>query len=213
MSLKSSPQVKRRATTLSRGRVATCSERPVPDPCGLFVSTKCWITPIDFGKTRVSDQSRTRVWACPQKGTAELMHRYRTTVNRCLALDVFALRLQGAFAPGGRHMQVVWFVPGSGLASSSNAAPQSSHKVDISTNEVLTQLTIQLPLGCQRVGLEQTPCHFGGGRFWFRCPPCVRRVAKLYLPAGELYFLCRHCHNLTYASCRGYSRRRRHHGA
>ncbi len=28
--------------------------------------------------------------------------------------------------------------------------------------------------------------------------PCGRRVAKLYLK--HRYFLCRHCHNLTYAS-------------
>jgi hypothetical protein len=27
------------------------------------------------------------------------------------------------------------------------------------------------------------------------------RVGKLYLPLGSRYFGCRHCHELTYASC------------
>lgn len=48
--------------------------------------------------------------------------------------------------------------------------------------------------------------HFGGVRLYFLCPlvhhgePCLRRVAKLYLPPGGFYFGCRMCHGLTYAS-------------
>lgn len=50
------------------------------------------------------------------------------------------------------------------------------------------------------VPLERTPCDFGGFRYWFVCPGrgCGRRVSKLY-GLGR-YFLCRHCHNLAYAS-------------
>lgn len=54
------------------------------------------------------------------------------------------------------------------------------------------------------ISLSWTPCNFGGSRPWFVCPgvvngvSCERRVAKLYLK--ERYFLCRHCHDLTYAS-------------
>lgn len=45
-------------------------------------------------------------------------------------------------------------------------------------------------------------------RWWFICPlvvngwACGRRVAKLYLPPGELYFGCRRCYDLTYQSTR-----------
>jgi hypothetical protein len=52
-----------------------------------------------------------------------------------------------------------------------------------------------------------TQCHFGGKRPYFTCPgvvngeSCMRRVAKLYKPPAGHYFLCRHCHNLTYRSC------------
>jgi hypothetical protein len=50
------------------------------------------------------------------------------------------------------------------------------------------------------VGLDWTPCHFGGERPWFLCPNshCGRRVAVLYL-AGT-HFICRHCVGAAYAS-------------
>ncbi|MDQ4078077.1 MAG: hypothetical protein M3220_17740 [Chloroflexota bacterium] len=54
--------------------------------------------------------------------------------------------------------------------------------------------------------LTTTRPHFGGLRWWFVCPlviqgrPCRRRVQKLYLPPGEVYYGCRHCYSLTYTS-------------
>jgi hypothetical protein len=59
-----------------------------------------------------------------------------------------------------------------------------------------------------RVDLQTTGLHSGGRRWWFLCPlvvngtPCRRRVGQLYLPPGGRYFGCRHCHRLTYTSCR-----------
>jgi hypothetical protein len=47
---------------------------------------------------------------------------------------------------------------------------------------------------------DTTKCNYGGIRRWFLCSGCGRRVAILYYLSGE--FLCRHCHNLTYASQR-----------
>ena len=58
-----------------------------------------------------------------------------------------------------------------------------------------------------KVKLDWTHCHFGGRRWWFICPlvvngrTCNRRVGILYLASGK-YFGCRHCHNLTYESCK-----------
>lgn len=54
------------------------------------------------------------------------------------------------------------------------------------------------------IPLEETPCHYGGVRPWFRCPGvrngrwCGRRVGKLFL--GQRYFVCRHCLRLAYSS-------------
>jgi hypothetical protein len=52
------------------------------------------------------------------------------------------------------------------------------------------------------VPLSWSSCNYGEKRPWFICPGkgCGRRVAKLYL--ADKYFLCRHCHNLTYSSRR-----------
>jgi hypothetical protein len=56
----------------------------------------------------------------------------------------------------------------------------------------------------QCIGIEWTPCRFGGERPWFVCSVaangayCGREVTKLY-GAGRL-FACRHCYRLAYAS-------------
>lgn len=50
------------------------------------------------------------------------------------------------------------------------------------------------------VDLDKTRPHFGGVRYWFICPSCKRRVAKLYVPFRHDRFLCRRCHGLTYQS-------------
>lgn len=55
-----------------------------------------------------------------------------------------------------------------------------------------------------RVGLEYTPCPFGGVRPWFQCPAkgCGDRVGKLYRPPRGELFLCRECHGLGYQTSR-----------
>ena len=63
------------------------------------------------------------------------------------------------------------------------------------------------------VEIIATPCHFGGVRYWFRCPlvrngvPCGGRVGRLYLPPGGRYFGCRTCYNLTYRSAKEHDKR------
>ncbi|MGA0585599.1 hypothetical protein ACO2Q2_00430 [Dyella sp. KRB-257] len=46
--------------------------------------------------------------------------------------------------------------------------------------------------------LEQTACHYGGTRPWFRCPRCGHRVAVVCM-AGALWG-CRHCLRVRYQS-------------
>lgn len=56
-----------------------------------------------------------------------------------------------------------------------------------------------------KIPLERVRCHFGGKRWFFKCPMyrlgnyCGRRVGKMY-KTGD-YFACRHCADLTYESC------------
>jgi hypothetical protein len=56
----------------------------------------------------------------------------------------------------------------------------------------------------QDISIIRLPCRFGGSRAFFICPgsrngsACGRRAAKLHL--SQLYFVCRQCNQLPYAS-------------
>jgi hypothetical protein len=58
-----------------------------------------------------------------------------------------------------------------------------------------------LSLAGRTLTLTATPLHFGGFRWFFRCPKCAGRSRKLYAPTGEQAFFCRTCWHLTYLSC------------
>lgn len=62
---------------------------------------------------------------------------------------------------------------------------------------------VDITLRCgasQRITVVRTRCHFGGGRPWFMCVRCNRRVGKLYNTGASL--ACRQCLELRYASQR-----------
>lgn len=57
------------------------------------------------------------------------------------------------------------------------------------------------------IKLVCTRPHFGGVRWWFSCPlqtgsggVCARRVQKLWLPPGQMYYGCSVCYGLTHKS-------------
>lgn len=64
----------------------------------------------------------------------------------------------------------------------------------------ISELRLYLRNTTQVVQLQPTDCNFGGVRWWFACPACERRCAKLYLRPSSA-FQCRTCHDLTYQSC------------
>jgi hypothetical protein len=51
------------------------------------------------------------------------------------------------------------------------------------------------------ISLISTALHFGGRRWWFKCPVKGIRAAKLYLPPLAVHFASRQAHDLTYTSC------------
>jgi hypothetical protein len=86
-------------------------------------------------------------------------------------------------------------------------------KININGGEICLQYSREIFPGEYEeydypIKLEPTPCFFGGRRWWFICCKnpdgvyCGNRVGRLYLPPNGRYFSCRHCYNLTYASCR-----------
>ena len=54
----------------------------------------------------------------------------------------------------------------------------------------------------QRITMTRSTPHFGGARWWFRCPFTGRRVRALYLPPGAREWGSRHAYKLTYQSQR-----------
>ena len=57
------------------------------------------------------------------------------------------------------------------------------------------------------IRLDTTPCNYGGKRYWWLCPVCGKRVAKLHLRPEGRYFACRSCNYLTYRSCKEHDAR------
>lgn len=127
----------------------------------------------------------------------------RLTVEQCLSLIVELFRRAGTLSsPAGTTGTLTWTnsMTGAELGRIEYALQENENGLAIricSAAKLIEELTIPL---------TTTPCHFGGKRFWFRCPfvsdgkSCGRRVGRLYLPPGARVFGCRHCHNLTYQS-------------
>ena len=137
-------------------------------------------------------------------------HTKATTVDECRHIDAARWMREGILAPdlrcsGGR----VWKHGYTGEPTAS-----IGYEVNTTIPEPWVRLSYtSTPRRGEpqhydyRISLATTQPHFGGLRWWFQCPlikqgqACERRVAKLYLPPGGLYFGCRQCYELTYESC------------
>ena len=60
-------------------------------------------------------------------------------------------------------------------------------------------LTIRSQAVTQTIVLVAVPQHFGGYRWWFRCPITGERARTLHLPPGEAYFAARKAWGLAYS--------------
>lgn len=126
-------------------------------------------------------------------------HSGRMTTEQCAAISVKLLNQYHCFDGGIRSGTMNWTRNGETGSINFMVSTDEGHEhicleythTNFSSGEI-TFLDYQ-------VQLASTPCHFGGRRWWFVCMDCDRRVGLLYLANGE-YFLCRHCHDLTYIS-------------
>jgi len=133
-------------------------------------------------------------------------HRKKGTVEECRWLDVNRWMREGIIAPD--H----WRVGGWKWMDAETGETTSSIGYEVRTQEASGWVRLHYTFKSgpnegrgidYKVPLVTTRPHFGGLRWWFICPGqhCGgRRVGKLYLPYGQLYFLCRRCHDLTYRS-------------
>ena len=136
-------------------------------------------------------------------------HDKKTTVEECLSLDAAKLVRDGMIdrSPGAG---AIWWTD---TRTGERTASADYHRELLDGALIFRLLyTVTNQLG-ERHGVDQpivlqtNRAPVGGVRWWFTCPlvthgrPCGRRVGKLYLPPGGRYLGCRHCHDLTYASC------------
>jgi len=129
--------------------------------------------------------------------------RYGTkaTVESCFALVVNRLARDGIFRPCLTG-SIIWHDPRTGeqsAAVSFTTLPAERDGLYLALSYTVDGVAVEMA-----IRLEHTVPHFGGRRWWARCPlvvdgvACRRRVAKLHL-RGQ-YFGCRHCHGLAYWS-------------
>lgn len=105
-----------------------------------------------------------------------------------IRLGVRDLQRHGAFKCAAATVGLTW----------SNGATIRAH---VAGDSVTLEYQFKFAEGwrdiSKRVGIERTPCHYGGARLWFRCPRCQGRTASLYLRGWPG---CRKCSRLVYAS-------------
>ncbi len=117
----------------------------------------------------------------------------KVTTERLPSIDIRLLRKQGYLIPD-TDGELTWSVGGKPVCSVRYRMYLS--KMVINYNH-RSKDGHWVPAK-QEIIFDQTQCNYGGGRQWFLCGNCNRRVAVLYFGSGG--FFCRHCLNLTYAS-------------
>lgn len=128
-------------------------------------------------------------------------------VHQCYQLKIGELLKLGAFAApdfnGGVTYSTDGYLGESAFDVRFSVSTRDKENLAIALQYSIRTFDGEIPVS-QEIGLLPETPHFGGVRWWFECPTltdrkkCVRKVGILYLPLGERYFGCRHCHNLTY---------------
>jgi hypothetical protein len=132
----------------------------------------------------------------------------KTVVEHCRSLDADRWTRDGILRAGVRQRgSCTWYED----EARTKPASAIGFEVDTVADPPWLRLFYTFPdTGAEldyQIDLVSTVPHFGGLRWWFVCPlgadggNCGRRVGKLYLPPGDRWFACRHCHELTYTSC------------
>jgi hypothetical protein len=74
------------------------------------------------------------------------------------------------------------------------------HPERMRSRDVTQVATVSLGNATAELRFVTTTQPFGGLRWWFLCPRCATRRAKLYVRLGGRHFACRECHRLRYTS-------------
>lgn len=129
----------------------------------------------------------------------------KTEADRCMKIEVWwLLRDMSATGVTYKNITISWGDNGSRGSVGAQVSIWEEEKYVRFQYSQTNNTTGEKKDYNYKVKLIQTPCHFGGTRYWFECPLyksekfCGRRVGVLYKDGD--YFGCRHCYELTYSS-------------
>jgi hypothetical protein len=133
----------------------------------------------------------------------------RLTVEECRVLRVEWMQRDGVFRSGAGSTWTCLWRDDTGFIEAAIGyvvvRERDELALMIDPDQAKQYLGMRI-LGRYAIPITSTRPHFGGMRFWFRCPvmrdgiPCGRRVGRLYLPPDTKIFGCRGRLNLTYRS-------------
>jgi hypothetical protein len=134
-------------------------------------------------------------------------HTKKCTVEECRTLDIAEFRGKGFLRPGQVCSGTCRWTNWQGKETSSLGYTTTGYAIRL--HYTITWINGKSEQINYEVPVVWTPCNFGGQRPWFVCPgsDCGRRVAKLYSTPSGRYYLCRHCHDLSYRSRQEYDKR------
>jgi hypothetical protein len=119
------------------------------------------------------------------------------TVEEGLILSIRDLNRVGALAVGWRESSFRWR-----QGDHTRAAADYSSTINRDGTGLLGLHYMSKGEGIHDwISLVSTVPHYGGRRWWFKCPSTRLRTSKLYLPPGADHFASRQAHDLTYRSC------------
>ena len=140
-------------------------------------------------------------------------HQKKRLVENCLHLDILNLSKRGLISGSYARGFSVW----ENITGERDASIEFEiYPIDNRSKVIRFHYIAESDGNEQKMQydcrLVSTRAFFGGFRWWFTCPliinekHCNRRVRKFYLPPGEQYFGCRHCHDLTYRSSQNHDK-------
>jgi len=132
-------------------------------------------------------------------GSGRQVEKYFCTVEECYGLDINKMVRGKWFEPRRRTSGTIkWHVGDKEVASIGYEG-----RMDLSPPYLRLYYTWnQTDHIDYKVCFTTSRPNYGGDRYWFLCPSCMKRVGKLHLAPGQKYFTCRICQRLTYQSCR-----------
>ena len=142
-------------------------------------------------------------------GSGRIRWSTRATVEDSISLNISKLFQRGIIGPWSGGGTLLWRSVETGEESCSVGFwvdAEDEEQVILNLKYAVTRDDVKTDIK-EAVRLTYTRPHFGGKRWWFRCPlkkngkVCNTRVGRLHLPPRAQFFGCRNCYSLTYQSC------------